>query len=462
MSGMGDAVRMGGRPNDLEMRPETSSHRVSAAARLDRLPIAAFHWHILALLSFCFFFEFGDINTFAFAAPAIRAQWGLSIANVGLVTSGTFLGMFLGAVTGGWFADHVGRKSALIAATLWFSIFSLLNAFAWEPMGLFVARMLTGFGLAGMTAIAITYIAEMMPATKRGTFQSLVMAIGLCGIPAAAFVAWLSISAVTWGWRLVFAWGAVAIIFPLLATRLEESPRWYEGRGRFRDADVVLDRIERQVRAAGHTLAVPTALTVTAGEGGIAKLFVSKVRGRTLMLAIAWVFQTAGYYGFSAWVPTLLVERGFTLVDSLGWATAMQFGGLPGAFLATFATDRWQRKWLISAVALAIGGCGLAYGLTSQAFYIVVFGSLVTMFIWCLAPMLYAYTAECFPTEVRSSGTGFTYGVGRFANTLSPLVIAFLFTSYGYLSVFAYIAACWGIVALAVGFFGPLTKGRTL
>jgi hypothetical protein len=49
MSAMDDAVQIGGRPNDLEMRPEDSSHRVSAAAHLDRLPIAAFHRQILAL-----------------------------------------------------------------------------------------------------------------------------------------------------------------------------------------------------------------------------------------------------------------------------------------------------------------------------------------------------------------------------------------------------------------------------
>jgi hypothetical protein len=60
--------------------------RVSAAARLDRLPIVSFHRHIMWLLGFCFFFELGDINTFAFAAPAIRAQWGISIQTIGLVT----------------------------------------------------------------------------------------------------------------------------------------------------------------------------------------------------------------------------------------------------------------------------------------------------------------------------------------------------------------------------------------
>src|SRR4249920_1888736 len=159
--------------------------RISAAARLDRLPIFSFHHHILALLAFCFFFELGDINTFAFAAPAIRMQWGISISTVGFITSATFFGMFLGATTGGWFSDKVGRKTGLIVATAWFSLFSLLNALAWEPYGLFGARLLTGIGLSAMTAIGITYIAEMFPATRRGTFQGWVMFIGLLGIPAA-------------------------------------------------------------------------------------------------------------------------------------------------------------------------------------------------------------------------------------------------------------------------------------
>jgi putative MFS transporter len=87
---------------------------------------------------------------------------------------------------------------------------------------------------------------------------------------------------------------------------------------------------------------------------------------------------------------------------------------------------------------------------------------MMILFFQCFAPMLYAYTAECFPTEIRSSGTGFTYGMGRLANAIGPLLIAFLFATYGYLSVFTYIAACWIVVALAIGLFGPLTKGRQL
>jgi len=40
--------------------------------------------------------------------------------------------------------------------------------------------------------------------------------------------------------------------------------------------------------------------------------------------------------------------------------------------------------------------------------------------------------------------------------------IAFLYTTYGYQSVFVYIAACWLLVAAAVGLTGPRTKGKVL
>ncbi len=66
--------------------------RVSAAARLDRLPIGRFHKELTCLLAYVFFFEVGDLNNFGLAAPELRIQWKLSIAAAGLVTSAAFLG----------------------------------------------------------------------------------------------------------------------------------------------------------------------------------------------------------------------------------------------------------------------------------------------------------------------------------------------------------------------------------
>ena len=40
-----------------------------------------------------------------------------------------------------------------------------------------------------MTVIAMTYISEMFPARVRGKYQARILTIGLCGIPATAYVA---------------------------------------------------------------------------------------------------------------------------------------------------------------------------------------------------------------------------------------------------------------------------------
>src|SRR5712671_4697407 len=120
---------------------------LSVAARLDRLPIGAFHRRTAALLAYVFFFELGDLNSFAYAAPALRQQWHLSIATIATITSASFVGMFVGAMTAGTLSDHIGRKRALILTTVWYSLMSLSNAFAWSVPSLFVARLLTGVGL---------------------------------------------------------------------------------------------------------------------------------------------------------------------------------------------------------------------------------------------------------------------------------------------------------------------------
>ncbi len=431
--------------------------------RLDALPIISFHRRILWLMSFIFFFELGDLNTFAFAAPAIRQEWGLGISMIGRIVAATFVGMFIGATTGGWFSDRVGRKRALMVTTLWYSGFSLLNAFALGPTSLFIARLLTGVGLSAMTVVGITYISEMFPADKRGTYQGWVMTIGLCGIPATAFVARFCVPLAPWGWRLVFVWGSLAILFPLFATRLEESPMWYESQGELDKADALLRRLDAAAEAeTGRMYQMRDTAQWAYQEGGFKVLFSRWYSPRLLLFIAVWICQTLGFYGFTAWVPTLLVAHGFSLVQSLTWSSVMSLGAVPGALIAALISDRWNRKYWVAIVALLIAACGLTYGLSFRKEIIMVFGFLVTMFIQTFAPLLYAYTAECFPTAIRNSATGVTYGVGRLANAFGPFAVAALYAHYGYASVFVYIATSWVLVAVAIASFGPLTRGKIL
>ena len=436
----------------------------SAAARLDRLPISSFHRDMIQLLSYIFFFELGDLNSFAFAAPGVRQQWHLPIGTISYITSASFIGMFIGATTGGWLSDRVGRKRALVITTLWYSGFSLLNAFAWDVNSLFATRLLTGVGLSSMTVVAMTYISEMFPAKLRGKYQALILTIGLCGIPVTAYVARFIIPFAPWGWRAVFVWGSLAIVFPLMAGRLEESPRWFEHQGRTDDADAAMARIEARVlEENGELPDVESEAPAVARAGGFRELVASGSLGRLTLLMTVWMCQTLGIYGFLSWVPTLLVEHGFSVVRSLEQSSAMSIGAVPGAWIASKLSDRWERKHLIGIVAVAIAICGLSYGLSFRTVTIVIFGFLVAMGQQVFAALLYAYTPECFPTEVRNTGTGVSYGMGRLANGLvGPFIVAFLFQRYGYIPVFVYIAICWALVAVLVIAFGPKTRGRAL
>jgi MFS transporter, putative metabolite:H+ symporter len=183
---------------------------------------------------------------------------------------------------------------------------------------------------------------------------------------------------------------------------------------------------------------------------------------RTLTLCAIWLLQTIGFYGFEAWVPTLLVHNGITLTQSLTYFTMINLGAPLGALIAVFVADRYERKHVIAAVALVIAVSGLLYGLTFEPVLIVGFGFLVGMLVQTFATLLYAYTPEQFPTDMRNGATGFAYGAGRLANVANAFIIAAIYTDLGYIAVFCYIGGAWLLTALITIAFGPKTTGKNL
>jgi putative MFS transporter len=439
---------------------EVKCDRASALDRINRLPITSYHRRLMWVLGFVFFFEYTDINTLSFASPAIMRFWHVPVNSIAELVSATFMGMFVGSATGGWISDHFGRKRALLYTTLWYTGFSLLNALAWNIASLFIFRLLTGVGISAMIVIGITYISELFPASVRGTYQGWIMAIGLCGVPITAYVARFCIPLASWGWRLVFVWGSLGLIFPFFVGVLEESPRWYEDHNQLDQADAALDRIESQIKLEMGRLPDPveTQGVRPVSRTRFSEVFVSPHLKRTVLLVIAWIFGSLGFFGFTSWVPTLLVARGVSLVHSLSWSSAIATACIPGAILAAAVSDKFDRKWSILSVTVLIAICGVFYGTTLHVATIIIFGVLVEMLIHTFTPLMYAYTAEGFASSIRTSGTGIAYGAGRLANVFGPFIVAFIFSRYGYTYVFLYIAFTWVAIGFIVGAFGPRSK----
>ena len=432
-------------------------------ARIDRLPNSKLHRRLMLFFAMPLFFDSADINTFPSAAPALIHAWGMSLNQIALITSASFIGMFFGATLGGRLSDRVGRRISLTLFVMIASLGSLATALAPSPATLFMTRVITGVGISAGMVTAMTYMAEMFPARTRGAWQSWAMVINLAAIPATNFIARLVVPYSADSWRWIFVWGALGLLFLLILPALPESPRWLARNGRIAEADTILRRLEEEVeRQHGALPEAIAAVQQPVGREPWMAMFSPAYRRRTLVMCAIWLLQTLGFYGFMAWVPTLLVQHGFTVVRSLTYFTLINLGAPLGALLGVALADRFERKYTIAIVAVLIAAFGLSYGLSFKPLLIVGFGFLVGTLVQTFATLLYAYTPEQFPTGMRSSATGLTYGAGRIANVMNAFVIAAIYSNIGYVAVFAYVAGAWLLTAVITAAFGPRTTGRSL
>ncbi|MFE7973878.1 MFS transporter [Streptomyces shenzhenensis] len=436
----------------------------NALNRINRLPISRFHKTMLLAVSFAYFFEFADINSFATTAPKLISLWGVTVDHVAYVTSLSFVGMFIGSLAGGAVADRWGRKRALVHTTVFFGVFSFVSVFSWDIVSLGVFRVLTSAGLSAMTVAGVVYINEMYPAAVRGKYQAYAIVIGICGTPVTNLIASAVVPLSDWSWRLVYLWGSLGLLLVLFTRHLKESPRWYESKGDHAKADAVLREIEEQVGAETGPLPEPAPPVEEAPvtRASLRLLLRKKYLLPTLLLTVVWVTQTIGFFGYSSWAPTLLAKEGFSVEKSVFYVALTTVGAPLGSYLAALVTDRFERKWCLVVFGTVIALCGLLYGLTFNPVLIIVFGFLVNLFERGYTALGYAYSPEVFDTRGRSLGTSVSYGLGRLSNAAGPLIVAALYTNHGYRSVFYFIAATWLVGAVTLALFGPRTRAARL
>ena len=181
-----------------------------------------------------------------------------------------------------------------------------------------------------------------------------------------------------------------------------------------------------------------------------------------MVLSIFNFFQTFGYYGFAAWVPTLLIAKGIHVTQSLEYSFIIAIANPIGPVLCTLVADRMERKWQICCAAVGIAVFGLLFAGQMDPAMLIVLGVLITLSNNWLSYSFHNYQAELFPTRIRSRAVGFVYAWSRLSAALSGLVIAFFLTVGGVEAVFVFIAFSMLIVVLSIGGFGPRTTGLAL
>ncbi|MGA7790083.1 MAG: MFS transporter [Xanthobacteraceae bacterium] len=450
---------------------------VTVAARLDRLPPSRHTRRLVTLVSLGGWFEFYDLFFTAYIAIGLFKGGIFKPTTAGLFdlqgfasfVAALFLGLFIGTFAFSWLADRFGRRSIFTFALLWYSVGAFIMAFQNTPQTIDLWRLIASIGLGVELVNVDTYVSELVPKDQRGPAFAYNQFVMFTAVPVVAFLSWQLVPLTILGfegWRWVVIIGSIgALVIWWIRRSLPESARWLEQHGRSAEADAIVTDLEQKIRAdAGKDLPPPQTLEGEAERkaGTWMEMWSEAYRGRTVMLVIYNLFQTIGYYGFSSWVPTLLVAQGIGVTKSLTYtfiiAVAAPIGPLVGVWFADYIERKWQIAWAAAGIAI----CGLLFAQQASAAGVIVFGLLITLCNNWMSFSFHAYQAELYPTRIRAQAVGFVYSWSRFSAIFSGFIIAFLLGHYGTIGVFGFIAGAMAVVFVVIGVFGPAVTRRRL
>ena len=184
---------------------------VNAGARLDRLPVGAFHRRVMWLVGLGYFFDsFDNTLSASVLASMLNTHWSTLELN-SVFMSATFAGLTIGAALAGLLSDRYGRLFAYQFNLAIFGGLSLLCAFAPTMQCLIVLRFVMGIGIGAEYVMGFGLVTEFVPPTHRGRYMGLLALFGGVGVFVTSV---FGMVVIPWlGWRGMFVIGGVGTLW---------------------------------------------------------------------------------------------------------------------------------------------------------------------------------------------------------------------------------------------------------
>jgi len=401
-----------------------------------------------------------DAMLYSLVLAMLMRDLGMSKTMAGSLGTLTLLASGIGGVLFGFLADRIGRKQALMASILTYSVCSFASGLATSIAMLAVARFVLGLGMGGEWNTGATLVAESWPTEFRAKAISIVQSSWALGFAAAALVA--GPVARYFGWRTVFFVGILPAAITLWIQRsVPESEIWRE-----RAADA-----KAEVLASRHSEGPPVpdsrALDYAA-QSSFAAIFRPPFARHTFALLLFNFFGMFAWWGLFTWMPPYLslpVEQGGRGFGVMGMTTLMVVLNLCGMFpgYASFGwvADHIGRRSAFLVYSLIAAVLIPLYASARSPSVLLVLGSLVAFFGTGIFSGSGIMGSEIFPTALRARALGFTYNGARTMSSLAPFVIGRVGQSKG-LSWAFYLCAAGYLLAALMTTQLPETKGRPL
>jgi len=431
-----------------------------------------------------------DAMLYSLVLAMLMRELGMSKTTAGSLGTLTLLASGIGGVLFGFLADRIGRKHALMASILTYSVCSFASGLASSIGMLAVARFVLGLGMGGEWNTGATLVAETWPTEFRAKAISIVQSSWALGFAAAALVA--GPVSRYYGWRAVFFVGILPALITLwIQRRVPESEMWQARTAHDieRAAGAQFRRLANSARRGAPPVEVSANLREPGGptsfrgaetwESGARQesdkgsssmgvIFSPPYMKHTFALLLYNFFGMFAWWGLFTWLPPYLslpIEQGGRGLGVFGMTTLMVVLNLCGMFpgYASFGwvADHIGRRTAFLVYSL-IAACLIPlYAAARSQGLLVILGTLVAFFGTGIFSGSGIMGSEIFPTAVRARALGFTYNGARTMSSLAPLVIGRVGQAKG-LSWAFYLCAAGYLLAALMTTQLPETRGKGL
>ncbi len=457
----------------------------SLSVRNDSSKITKNHVKVIAAAVIGDMLEFFDLFLLSFMLAFIVVPWHLSYMQTSVLILAAGVGAIIGAYFWGNMADIFGRRPIFISTILVFSIAT--GAMFFTPEGnwiyLTIFRVMVGFGVGGLYCVDLPLVQEFVPARYRGVASSII----IFSVGFGTFLAGMSAAHLTGlvgGWRGLFLIGLIPAAATLLVrVWVPESPRWLITKGRFSEAATSFlwslgERKNYKRDESIEVVANPEDFPESLQQKKrlplleIFKYPRSVIVSCFLMLGI----QTA-IFGYQMWGPTIFTQiLNITAPQSAAMWSMLALITCPAPIIWGFVGDKIGRRPTLVAIT-CIGGLLLIIGGqnsnamlgTVSVFFI--FSILAHFFVGGSMGIIGPYSAEIWPSHLRTTGLGFAYSVGNLGKIIGPASLAIFAGSSNIVSPAVTVSAvpsAWIFLALCaiigglVVLGGIETRGKTI
>lgn len=369
-----------------------------------------------------------DMFVLGAALPLLMKALKLSPNQAGAIASAAALGTLVGSVLLGPVADKAGRRKIILWSVV-LACASMAAAGLSHGMSSFwMARLAFGIANGALVLNIFALVSEYVPGRSRATMVGLIAA----GFPFGGMIgSLLGIWAFPrYGWRPVFLVASgLVILLPLYrywlpegSTFLARNNKLNELRGYLRKArpsDPVSDDAVLQVDAGKGKGKVP-----------LIDVFKDQRAAATLIFWLIYAVNTFVNYGFSFWLPKLMMNKGFSLSKSLTFMLSLSISSIVMTFVAGRIVDRIGPKPVVFVLLLLSCFSIIAIGYTHNYALLMVLVGLAGCGFNGAQNMMNAYAPSYYPPSMRSTAMSYNFILGRVGGILGPMAVGMILTTH--------------------------------